>query len=247
MVSGKPLSEQNAGLVRSGFSAFTDAIARKSFDNSLRLAEMVANTFRELSRMASQETSLSPRLVTIGRMLTGAAKFATDNELALPLSETEMSLAKGTATMADIALKYHNARQTLGNGPLDISSEAGRQAVNDLLMGSSVDMMIKEDKRMGQGYTNTQKLMGVDLWSGENLSAFTRNSPARRSLTEEQIQGLLQKPNSLKSMGIVKGVVGDIHQASMEEARKEADKSHQKELETGREKEPEINPFQARI
>ena len=246
MVSGKPLSEQNAGLVRSGFSAFTDAIARKSFDNSLRLAEMVANTFRELSRMASQETSLSPRLVTIGRMLTGAAKFATDNELALPLSEEEMCLAKGAATMADIALKYHNARQTLGNGPLDISSEAGRQAVNDLLLGSSVDMMIKEDKRMGQGYTNTQKLMGVEIWSMDKLSGFTKDSPARRSLNEEQVQELLQKPNSLKTMGIVKGVVSDILQASVED-QKEAERSYQKELAAGREKEPEINPLQARV
>lgn len=247
LVSGKPLSEQNADLVRDGFSAYSDAVTRQASGNSERMAEMVANTFRELSRMASQETSLSPRLVTIGRMLSGAAKFATDNKLELPLSQEEMCLAKGTATMADVALKYYNARQSLGNGSLDIGSQAGRQAVNDLAMGSAVDMMIKEDKRMGQGYTNTQKLMGVELWNGENLSAFTRNSPARRSLTEEQIQGLLQKPNSLRSMGIVKGVVGDIHQASMEEARKEADKSYQKELEAGREKEPEINPLQARV
>lgn len=246
MVSGKPLSEQNADLVRDGFSAYSDAITRQASGNSERMAEMVANTFRELSRMASQETSLSPRLVTIGRMLTGAAKFATDNELALPLSETEMSLAKGTATMADIALKYHNARQTLGNGPLDISSEAGRQAVNDLLMGSSVDMMIKEDKRMGQGYTNTQKLMGVEIWSMDKLSGFTKDSPARRSLNEEQVQELLQKPNSLKSMGIVKGVVSDILQASVED-QKEAERSYQKELAAGREKEPEINPLQARV
>ena len=246
LLSGKPLSEQNAGLVRSGFSAFTDAISRKSLDNSLRLAEMVANTFRELSWMASQETSLSPRLVTIGRMLTGAAKFATDNELALPLSKEEKCLAKGVATMADIALKYHNARQTLGNGSLDIGSQAGRQAVNDLLMGSSVDMMIKEDKRMGQGYTNTQKLMGVDIWSMDKLSGFTKESPARRSLNEEQVQELLQKPNSLKSMGTVKGIVSDILQASVED-QKEAERSYQKELAAGREKEPEINPFQTRV
>ena len=246
LLSGKPLSEQNAGLVRSGFSAFTDAISRKSLDNSLRLAEMVANTFRELSWMASRETSLSPRLVTIGRMLTGAAKFATDNELALPLSKEEKCLAKGVATMADIALKYHNARQTLGNGSLDIGSQAGRQAVDDLMMGSSVDMMIKEDKRMGQGYTNTQKLMGVDIWSMDKLSGFTKESPARRSLNEEQVQELLQKPNSLKSMGTVKGVVSDIIQASVED-QKEAERSYQKELAAGREKEPEINPFQAQV
>jgi hypothetical protein len=157
-----------------------------------------------------------------------------------------MSLAKGTATMASIAVKYHEARQSLGNGPLDISSEAGRQAVNDLLMGSSVDMMLKEDKRMGQGYTNTQKLMGVEIWSMDKLSGFTKDSPARRSLNEEQIQELLQKPNSLKSMGIVKGVVSDILQASVED-QKEAERSYQKELAAGREKEPEINPLQARV
>ena len=246
MVSGKPLSEQNAGLVRDGFSIYSDAITRQASGNSERMAEMVANTFRELSRMASQETSLSPRLVTIGRMLTSAAKLATDNKLKIPLSETEMSLAKGTATMASIAVKYHEARQSLGNGPLDISSEAGRQAVNDLLMGSSVDMMLKEDKRMGQGYTNTQKLMGVEIWSMDKLSGFTKDSPARRSLNEEQVQELMQKPNSLKSMGIVKGVVSDILQASVED-QKEAERSYQKELAAGREKEPEINPLQARV
>ena len=120
---------------------------------------------------------------------------------------------------------------------------AGLKAI---LITSAVNMMIQEDKRMGQGYTNTQKLMGVELWNGENLSAFTRNSPARRSLNEEQIQGLLQKPNSLKSMGIVKGVVSDILQASVED-QKEAERSYQKELAAGREKEPEINPLQARV
>ena len=243
LLSGKPLGSENANLIDNGVAAYNDAIARKTNGNPNRLSDMLAESIRELSHQASREATLSPRLVMLGRLLSNAAQIANENGLELPMDEDELSVARGAATLAEVAQKYHNARQFLGNEPMDMKSLDGRKAVRDLLMGNAVEKMIQQDINMGQTITNTQQIMGEGLWTLKNLQLFTSDTTTRRGIQPEDIQVLLERPNSTKALGIGKNTVNEIVQASME-VYTEAEQAMQKEMELGQqENQLEINPL----
>lgn len=163
--------------------------------------------------------------------------MAKENGLALPLDEDEFELAQGAATLADVSVKYHQARQFLGKEPMDITSRDGRHAVCDLLMGNAVEKMIQQENN------NTQQIMGEGLWNLKNLRFFTGNTATRRGIQSEDIQALLEKPNSTKAFGIGKNTVNEIVQASME-VYDDVEKAAQKEMElTNQQEQPQINPL----
>ena len=129
------------------------------------------------------------------------------------------------------------ARQFLGKEPMDITSRDGRNAVRDLLMGNAVEKMIQQENN------NTQQIMGDGLWNLKNLRFFTANTATRRGIQSEDIQALLEKPNSTKAFGIGKNTVNEIVQASME-VYDDVEKAAQKEMElTNQEEQPQINPL----
>lgn len=244
LLSGKPLGSENAKLIDDGIAAYNDAIARKTSGNSERLANMLADSMRELGHQASRETTLSPRLVMIGRLLSNAAQMTNENNLELPIDEDEFSIVKGAGTLADVALKYHDARQRLGNDLENISSKENRGAVRDLLMGNAVEKMIQQDKRLGQTITNTQMIMGKGLWEVKKLQTYTSDTATRRGIQPEDIQAILKKPNSTKALGIGTKTVNEVVKASMEDYNA-AEKAMQKEMELGQqENQVEINPIQ---
>ena len=244
LLSGKPLGSENAKLIDDGIAAYNDAIARKTSGNSERLANMLADSMRELGHQASRETTLSPRLVMIGRLLSNAAQMTNENNLELPIDEDEFNIVKGAGTLADVAQKYHDARQRLGNDFENISSKENRGAVRDLLMGNAVEKMIQQDKRLGQTITNTQMIMGKGLWEVKNLQTYTSDTATRRGIQPEDIQAILKKPNSTKALGIGTKTVNEIVKASMEDYNA-AEKAMQKEMELGQqENQVEINPMQ---
>ena len=244
LLSGKPLGSENAKLIDDGIAAYNDAIARKTNGNSERLVNMLADSMRELGHQASRETTLSPRLVMIGRLLSNAAQMTNENNLELPIDEDEFSIVKGAGTLADVAQKYHDARQRLGNDLENISSKENRGAVRDLLMGNAVEKMIQQDKRLGQTITNTQMIMGGGLWEVKKLQTYTSDTATRRGIQPEDIQAILKKPNSTKALGIGTKTVNEVVKASMEDYDT-AEKAMQKEMELGQqENQVEINPIQ---
>ena len=237
LLNGKALGNEHEELISNGVAAYNDAFSRKTGGNPERLSGMLADAMRELSHQAGRETTLSPRLVMLGRLLSNAAQMANENDLALPLDEDEFELAQGAATLAEVSVKYHNARQSLGKEPMDITSRAGRNAVCDLLMGNAVEKMIQQENN------NTQKIMGEGLWNLKNLRFFTGNTATRRGIQSEDIQALLEKPNSTKAFGIGKNTVNEIVQASME-VYDDVEKAAQKEMELANQQEqPQINPL----
>ena len=244
LLSGKPLGSENAKLIDDGIAAYNDAIARKTSGSPERLVNMLADSMRELGHQASRETTLSPRLVMIGRLLSNAAQMTNENNLELPIDEDEFSIVKGAGTLADVAQKYHDARQRLGNDLENISSKENRGAVRDLLMGNAVEKMIQQDKRLGQTITNTQMIMGKGLWEVKNLQTYTSDTATRRGIQPEDIQAILKKPNSTKALSIGTKIGNEVVKASMEDYNA-AEKAMQKEMELGQqENQVEINPIQ---
>lgn len=244
LLSGKPLGSENAKLIDDGIAAYNDAIARKTSGNSERLVNMLADSMRELGHQASRETTLSPRLVMIGRLLSNAAQMTNENNLELPIDEDEFSIVKGAGTLSDVAQKYHDARQRLGNDLENISSKENRGAVRDLLMGNAVEKMIQQDKRLGQTITNTQMIMGGGLWEVKKLQTYTSDTATRRGIQPEDIQAILKKPNSTKALSIGTKIGNEVVKASMEDYNA-AEKAMQKEMELGQqENQVEINPIQ---
>ena len=243
LLSGKPLGSENAKLIDDGITAYNDAIARKTSGNSERLENMLADSMRELGYQASRETTLSPRLVMIGRLLSNAAQMTNENNLELPIDEDEFSIVKGAGTLADVAQKYHDARQRLGNDLENISSKENRGAVRDLLMGNAVEKMIQQDKRLGQTITNAQMIMGKGLWEVKKLQTYTSDTATRRGIQPEDIQAILKKPNSTKALSIGTKIGNEVIKASVEDYNA-AEKAMQKEMELGQqENQLEINPL----
>ena len=244
LLSGKPLGSENAKLIDDGIAAYNDAIARKTSGSPERLVNMLADSMRELGHQASRETTLSPRLVMIGRLRSNAAQMTNENNLELPIDEDEFSIVKGAGTLADVAQKYHDARQRLGNDLENISSKENRGAVRDLLMGNAVEKMIQQDKRLGQTITNTQMIMGKGLWEVKKLQTYTSDTATRRGIQPEDIQAILKKPNSTKALSIGTKIGNEVVKASMEDYNA-AEKAMQKEMELGQqENQVEINPIQ---
>lgn len=244
LLSGKPLGSENAKLIDDGIKAYNDAIARKTSENPERLVNMLADSMRELGHQASRETTLSPRLVMIGRLLSNAAQMTKENNLELPIDENEFDIVKGAGTLADVAQKYHDARQRLGNDFENISSKENRGAVRDLLMGNAVEKMIQQDKRLGQTITNAQMIMGKGLWEVKKLQTYTSDTATRRGIQPEDIQAILKKPNSTKALGIGTKIGNEVIKASMEDYNA-AEKAMQKEMELGQqENQVGINPIQ---
>ena len=247
LLSGKPLGSENAKLIDDGIAAYNDAIARKTSGSPERLVNMLADSMRELGHQASRETTLSPRLVMIGRLLSNAAQMTNENNLELPIDEDEFSIVKGAGTLSDVAQKYHDARQRLGNDLENISSKENRGAVRDLLMGNAVEKMIQQDKRLGQTITNTQMIMGGGLWEVKKLQTYTSDTATRRGIQPEDIQAILKKTNSTKALSIGTKIGNEVIKASMEDYDT-AEKAMQKEMELGQqENQVEINPMQVPV
>ena len=244
LLNGKPLGNGNGELVDQGVAAYHDAMDKLAQGDAKPLGEMVANTLRTMSWQASQETTLSPRNVLIGRLMGNAAQLAARKGVELPMDEDEMSNAYGAVTLAEVAQKYHAARQQLGNDPAKITSPDGRAAVSDLLMGNAVEKMIQQDKRLGQTITNTQSIMGQGLWSLENLRVYAADSATRRGIQETDVQRVLEKPNSTRALSIGQSMVNEIVKASQEDYAASQEVA-QKQLEQEQlEQTTQMNPMQ---
>lgn len=244
LIGGKPLGAEHQELLKAGIASMNHAEKEATFGNKKAQAEMLADSIRELSQQASRESGLSPRNVMIGRMIGNMAAMATENGLELPLDENDMILARGAATLGDLALRHHNARQYLGQEDANLSSRAGRNAVRDLLAGKAIETMISDNQKEGQEITNTQVLMGQGLWDMENLLVMTRDSKTCQQIKPEQVKSLLEKPNGFKAATVANGITTDLLNEAME-IQKGVDEMMEKQLQNEEQLEqPEMNHMQ---
>ena len=125
-----------------------------------------------------------------------------------------MELVQGAAEMGKLAQKYFEARQYLGANPLDLNNEKCRIAVCDLLAGSSVMNMLAKDVLLNDTNQQTQKLMGTELWSQENMRVMAFSSGMMRRATPEQIQTLMEQPLSFEACKVASSVTDALMQES---------------------------------
>ena len=240
LLSGKPLGSENDSLIKNGIAAYNDAIARKTDRNGAPLADMLADSIRELSQQASRENKLSARHVMIGKMISTAVKFAAENQLELPLNADEWRCARGASQLGKLAQTYHDARQYLGKEPMDLTSSQGRKAVRNLQIGNAVEKMIQEDIKTGGPITGIQYLMGQGIMTVKSLKALSGGTETRKNVTAEQVQTLLKNPDGYDSFVMGRRFAVELLDGTRE-AMKGVDLTKQKQLEGPELELPELN------
>ena len=213
ILQGVSLGNDYDLYIRAGVNHARDVSNNNVLGNSEDLKKLLTDTVLDLSVMASKEPELSERHVMIGRLISNAMEIAESNEISLPLDHQEKAAVKGAVTLAKVATRYLDARQELGKGPVDMTTEKGASAVRDLLLGNAVNTMIKQDHldKVDQAEINTcQVLMGTDIWSEEKLMQMTNNSKFRRAIEPHQVQKILERPNSSLAHKAAKSVNDEI-------------------------------------
>ena len=204
LLSGKPLGNEHNSRINESVAAYNHAVEQMSQGNREPMTKLITNAALELGKQASQETSLSPRHVMIGRMISNAMDLADNNKLSLNLDKDQWTIIRGAFQLSKLAQMHHNAKQLLGNENADLTSKQGRNAMRDLLMGNAVENMIRIDKTYGQEITNTQLLMGRDYMTVDNLTKMMSATTIRKSITGEQVKNILEMPDSYNSAKMAK-------------------------------------------
>jgi hypothetical protein len=159
------------------------------------------------------------------------------------MDENEFGAVQGAIMLAEVAQAHHAARQHLGNNIDKVDSKENRKAVRDLLMGNAVEVMLQQDKQAGEAISNTQVIMGQGTWSMEAMQKLTSRTNTRRGIQKEDIQALLENPNSTKAFSIGRSTANDIIHAS-DGNGVEAGQMMQREVELNEQMEqPQINPM----
>ena len=110
-------------------------------------------------------------------------------------------------------------------------------------MGNAVEVMLQQDKQAGEAISNTQVIMGQGTWSLEAMQKLTSRTNTRRGIQKEDIQALLENPNSTKAFGIGRSTANDISHAS-DGNGVEAGQMMQREVEHVEQiDQPQINPM----
>lgn len=244
VLSGKSIGSENNALLESGITAFNQAVLDKNQGNGKELAKMLATSMRALIRMAGMEDTLSPRFAMYGRMLSGMAAIANENGLELPMNQNELKIAHGVATAAEVARKYCKARQHLGQDGVDPMAPENRKSVRDLMLGNAVEKLIQTNLREAENSDSVLSLMGEELWNAKFLEKFASESIANKAIQPEDVNTVLENPNSSKAYGLGTSMVSDIVAISSEVHDKAQEAiARENALEAGQ-NEPQINPVQ---
>ena len=199
LLSGKPLGNEYSTRINESVAAYHNAVEQMSRGNRDPMTKLITDAALELGRQASQEDGLSPRHVMIGRMISNAMSLADENKLILNCNEEQWATIRGAFQMSKLAERHHNAKQYLGQEPMDVSSKDGRKAVRDLLMGNAIENLIKVGKYHGQQTTDVQLLMGSGCLTVESLTKMMSVTQIRKEITEERVRDIMEMPNSFDS------------------------------------------------
>jgi hypothetical protein len=199
LLSGKPLDNEYDNRINESVTAYHHAVEQMSQGNREPMTKLITNAALELGRQASQEDGLSPRHVMIGRMISNAMSLADQHSLRLEFNEEQWATIRGAAQLSELAQRHHNAKQFLGQEPMDVSSKDGRKAVRDLLMGNAVENLIAVGKYHGQQTTDIQLLMGCGCLTVESLTKMMNRTQIRKDITEDRVRDIMEMPNSFDS------------------------------------------------
>ena len=242
LLDGKALDSQHEELINSGVLAYNQAVEQMKNGNTKPMEELVVDGAMELARQASKQDGLSSRHTMMKETLGKAMKMADEHHLNLNLGEQQRGAIRGAVELASLAQAQHNARQLLGEGPVDMSNTAHRNAARDLIMGAAVENMLRMDQPDGNAIANTQLLMGDGVWSVSNLKKMMGASQVRKEITAEQVQSIMENPNGFEANQIA-NTFGEefveICQETFAIQQKTLQKEHAQELE-----QPLVNPMQ---
>ena len=244
LVSGRSIGSENNELLTNGISAFGNAMMAKNNDQGMAAGQMMANSIRALTKLAGQEVELSPSFAMYGRLISSIAQVANERGIGLPMSEKEMNMAQGIANTAEVARKYHKARQHLGQEGVDAMDPANRNSVQDLMLGNAIEKMIQTNLLDVGSSKGVLDIMGNELWNAKNLGVYTREAIADNPVQPDDVKAILENPNSSKACGLGTKMLSNILQISSEvydDAQRRRSLENAPEAEQA---EPEINSVQ---
>jgi hypothetical protein len=204
LLSGKTLGNEHNSRINESVTAYNHAVEQMRQGNREPMTKLITNAALELGRQASQEDGLSPRHVMIGRMISNAMSLADQHSLRLEFNEEQWATIRGAAQLSELAQRHHNAKQFLGQEPMDVSSKDGRKAVRDLLMGNAVENLITVGKYHGQQTTDIQILMGCGCLSVDKLTKLMGATQIRKDITEDRVRDIMETPKGFDSARMAK-------------------------------------------
>lgn len=199
MLHGKSLGNENDALVRQGMEAYNRAKDLMQQGNPGEMANMFAKAAKELGQQVSREPNLSTNHIMIGRMLSNVMTVADNSNLRLPLNTDDFNIIRGARTMSQVAQKYYDARQTLGNGEMNLQTDQGREALKDLLTGNAINTMIRTDVPDGNTISVTHRIMANGLWTETNLAQMTNQYAMKGDIAPGQVQKILEQPDGMEA------------------------------------------------
>ena len=101
--------------------------------------------------------------------------------------------------MSQVAQKYYDARQTLGNGEMNLQTEQGREALKDLLTGNAINTMIQIEVPDGNTISVTHRIMANGLWTETNLTQMTNQYAMKGDIAPGQVQKILEQPDGMEA------------------------------------------------
>lgn len=217
LINGQSLGNENNAVLRAGMEAFTNANNQLKEGKPGAMAQMLADAAVALCKAAKDQRSLSPEQIMTGRMLSNVMAVADENKLRLPLDQQQWADVKGAFTIAQAAQKYYDARQYLGNGNMDTTTEKGREAVRDLLAGNAIDRMLRNNADDNAQLSDIQALLGQGEITVNKLQQMTNNTSARRDITPEQIKNMLDQPDGLTAANMGNRVSTELVDGMMKE------------------------------
>ena len=199
LIGGKPLGNEFNQRINDGVTAYNRAVEQMALGNNKPMHKLITDSALALGRQAGQETSLSPRNVMIGRMISDVMTLADRHNLDLNLDDKQWAIIRGAFELSTLAQKQYEARQKLGQGNVDLADVECRKSVRDLLLSNAVEQMIWVDKGLGQEVTDTQRLMGGRYLTVENLTKMMSATTVRATVTADDVNKLLENPKSFEA------------------------------------------------
>ena len=210
LLTGKPLGSQYNDLINEGVNAYNHAAEQLNAGNNEPMQKLLADGVRALNQRSCQEASLSANHVMISRLISNAFKFATKQNLDIPLSDQEFEFTLGSRELGKVSQNYHAARQHFGKGPVDLSKPEGRAAMCDLLAGCFASRVLREDSNNNPRTNNTHILLGSGTWSVGGLRNMISTSKTMTMLSPDHVQTILDKPDGFRAACVSKELVSDV-------------------------------------
>jgi hypothetical protein len=204
VIDGHPIDPNNDQYVRNGVQ---DMLNLWETGNSTEMKERFVDLIQQLSERAAEEEMLTTKSIMVGRLVSNVLQVSQAFGIDLGLDMEQMAAATGAIEMANVAKMYHDARHYLVENPDKWHTEQGEEAIRDLMEGTAIKSLLKNDrKRLPEGITNIQKLMGHGELSLNTLDGVMQNERLGLRVPDETVKQILKHPHSLKSARVAEPI-----------------------------------------